>query len=162
MLLLLDASVLIAFYSDKELNTPSLLHQLSYNECTLVIPLAVYEEIERGRKATITILRNAIEKGEIIVNKDVTMEETIAFNKLHPKLHHGEIQVLLLGNKNKTIGTPFFCCIDEDPARKIAEKIGVAAKGTKGLVRFLKEKQLISNEKMESLLYQLNHCNFRA
>jgi len=162
MLLILDASVLIAFYSEKELNEPELLHRLAKNDCTLVIPLAVFKEIENGRKQTIAILSKALESGIITVNKDVTSEETETFGKRYPKLHDGEIQVLLLGLRNKTSGRSYFCCVDEDPGRTVADKIGVAVKGTKGLVKLLSEKQVISNEKMESLLYRLNHCNFRA
>jgi predicted nucleic acid-binding protein len=162
MLLIIDASVLIAFYSKDELNEPNLLHQLACNGCSLVLPLAVFEEIENGRKQTITILNEALKNATIMVNREITLAETVTFGKRYPKLHNGEIQVLLLGQKSKTNGMPYFCCIDEGPARSIAEKNEVLVKGTKGIVRLLGEKGIISNEKTESLLYRLNHCNFRA
>ena len=162
MLLIIDASVIIAFYSKDELNEPKLLHELACNGYNLVIPSAVFEEIENGRKQTITILNDALKSSMITVNREITLAETLTFGKRYPKLHNGEIQVLLLGQKSKTNGIPYFCCIDEGPARSIAEKNEVSVKGTRGLVRLLGKKEIISNEKMESLLYRLNHCNFRA
>jgi predicted nucleic acid-binding protein len=162
MLLIVDASVIIAFYSKDELDAPQLLHQLSSKGCKLIIPLAVLEEIQKGRKPTIEILSKAVESGIISVNREITTEETIIFRKLHPRLDDGEIQVLLLGLKYKALGTPYFCLVDEDPGRHVADRISIATKGTKGLIALLNEKQIIDKQKMESLLYRLNHCNFRA
>ena len=162
MLLIIDASVLIAFYSQNELDEPYLLHQLSYNGCTLIIPVAVFEEIKNGKKPTIDMLSKAVDSGIISINKEITNEETITFRKLHPRLDDGEIQVLLLGLKYKALGTSYYCSIDEDPGRHVADRIGVATKGTKGLITLLNEKQIIDKQKMESLFYRLNHCNFRA
>jgi predicted nucleic acid-binding protein len=162
MLLILDASVLIAFYSKNELNDPQLLHELAHNGCTLVIPIAVYEEIKNGRKQTIELLSKALENNVITINKDITIEETKAFGRLHPSLHNGEIQVLLLGLKNKATETDYFCSIDDGAGRRVADKLGVVTKGTKGLIKLLSEKHVIDAEKTESLLYRLNHCNFRA
>lgn len=162
MLIIIDASVLIAFYSQYELDNPQLLHQLACNGYTLVIPLAVFQEIKNGRKSTFDILTQAVANWTINVNSEISIEETQPFRKRNPRLHDGEIQVLLLGLKCKTLGTPYFCSIDEGPARRIAERMGVSIKGTKGAVTLLKEKQIIDDVKMESLFYRLNHCNFRA
>jgi predicted nucleic acid-binding protein len=162
MILIIDASTLIAFYSQNELNEPNLLHQLSLYDFTLVIPLAVFEEIKSGEKPTIDTLTKAIADGIIKVSGDVSPEETLAFGKRYPRLHNGEIQVLLLGLKYKNLGTEYYCSIDEGPARDIAERLGIAKKGTKGLIALLYKNGIIDGDKMESLLYRLSHCNFRA
>jgi predicted nucleic acid-binding protein len=161
MILILDASTLIAFYSNNELNEPNLLHQLASNGCTLIIPQEIFTEISNGRKPTFNILKKAIEDGIIKISHEVSLEETLAFEKRHPRLHHGEIQVLLLGLKYKASGVAYYCSIDEGPARNVAEKEGVPKKGAKGIIMLLHERGIIDRGKMESLLYRLNHCNFR-
>lgn len=161
MILILDASTLIAFYSNNELNEPNLLHQLACNDCTLIIPQAIFAEIRDGRKPTFNILKEAIEDGIVRISHDISLEETLALEKRHPRLHHGEVQVLLLGLKYKTSGVEYYCSIDEGPARNVAEREGVPKKGAKGVIMLLHEKGIIDRGKMESLLYRLDHCNFR-
>lgn len=162
MIFVIDASPLIAFYSENELNEPELLHSLVANYCQLLIPEAVYEEIKAGRKATYSILSKAIEEGNITINKEISLEETKVFGNRYPRLHNGELQVLLLGLRLKSRNsTPFCCIIDEEPARAIAEKYSIPLKGTIGLIKYIRSIDIIDDKKMESLLYKLNHCNFR-
>ena len=68
---------------------------------------------------------------------------------------------MLLGLKYKASGVPYYCSIDEGPGRGIADKQGISKKGAKGLIALLKEKGIIDRDKMESLLYKLDHCSFR-
>ncbi len=159
--MIIDASPIIAFYSENELDEPDLLHTLSQNNHRLIVPTAVYEEIRTGHKSTFSILAKAIKDEKIQVCNDITPEETDLFGKRYPRLHYGELQVLLLGLKLKANGTPYFCIIDEDPARSIAKRIGITVKGTKGLITLLNQRGIIDKSKMENLLYRLNHCNFR-
>jgi predicted nucleic acid-binding protein len=162
MILILDASTLIAFYASSELNEPNLIHQLAFCGYALVIPRAVFTEIEKGQKPTFSILTKAIKDGIIKVNDDISIEETLAFEKRHPRLHLGEIQVLLLGLKYKASGVPYYCSIDEGPGRIEADRQGISKKGAKGLIALLNEKGIIDQDKKENLLYRLDHCNFRA
>jgi predicted nucleic acid-binding protein len=161
MILVLDASPIIAFYSQNELNEPNLLHQFSNNGYTLITPLSVFEEIRAGRKPTFDILTEATTHKIIEINNEITSQETLVFGKRNPHLHNGEIQVLLIGLKLKASKIPYYCSIDEGPARSVAERNGIATKGTKGLVVLLNELGIIGKDKMESLLYRLSHCNFR-
>jgi len=161
MIMIIDASSIIAFYSENELNEPDLLHTLSQNNRSLIIPVAVYKEIRKGGKPTVSILSKAIEDNTIQVCSDITPEETELFRKRHPRLHDGELQVLLLGLKMKANGTPYCCVIDEGPARSIAKRIGLNVKGTKGLIFLLNQIGVVDKSKMERLLYTLEHCNFR-
>lgn len=160
MIFVIDSSSLIAFYSVNELNNPDLLHALAKNN-KLIIPVAVFEEIKGGRKPTFSILEKAIEEQKIEVSDDITVEETRSFEKRYPRMHKGEIQVLLLGLKLKINSVPYFCIVDEGPARTVAIKNEIALKGTKGLLVLLKELGFIDCGFMESLLYRLDHCNFR-
>jgi predicted nucleic acid-binding protein len=162
MILVLDASPLIAFYSENELGEPSLFHELTKKGFILMIPTTVFEEIKNGRRPTFLTLAKAIREKKIQVNRDISSDETISFGKRHPRLHAGEIQVLLLGLRFKGSGVPHYCVIDEGPGRTIAERNGIAVKGTKGLITMLNQLGIIEKDKMESLLYRLDHCTFRA
>jgi predicted nucleic acid-binding protein len=158
MNLIIDASTLIAFYSSDELNEPALFHQLANNGCTLLMPQAVYQEIMAGRKPTVNILNEAIQKGIIKLSDEVTNEETIAFRNRHPQLHDGEIQVLLLGMKLKTLGLEYYCVSSDIDAKNVAQKYGLTLKGTRAIISLLNQLKIIDDEKRESLFYRLNHC----
>lgn len=162
MILVIDASPLIAFYSENELGEPNLLHELIKNGFNLIVPVAVFEEIKNGRRPTFLTLTKAIKENKIQINHDISSDETISFGKHNPRLHKGEIQVLLLGLKLKASEVPYCCVIDEGPGRTVAERNGIAVRGTKGVIAMLDQLRIIHKGKMESLLYRLNHCNFRA
>jgi predicted nucleic acid-binding protein len=161
MILVIDASPLIAFYSENELGEPNLIHELSKNGFELMVPSAVFEEIRNGRRPTFLTLTKAVRENKIQINHDISSDETISFGRHYPRLHKGEIQVLLLGLKLKASGVPYFCVVDEGPGRTVAERNGIAVKGTKGLIVMLNHLGIIEKDKMESLLYRLDHCNFR-
>jgi len=161
MILVIDASSIIAFYSENELGEPNLLHELAKNGFSLIVPVAVFVEIKNGRRPTFLTLTKAIKEKKIQVNRDISSNETISFGKRYPRLHEGEIQVLLLGLRLKASGVPYYCAIDEGPGRSVAERNGIAVKGTKGLIAILNQLGIIEKDKMESLLYRLDHCNFR-
>lgn len=97
MILILDASPIIAFYS--EMRKPQLLHELTDYGYHLVAPDAVVSEILKGRKPTWSTLQKAIEDGKIKTVTDFSSSEISAFKKRYPSLDEGEIQVLILGAK---------------------------------------------------------------
>ncbi len=162
MILILDASPIIAFYSENELNEPELLHTLTEHNYQLVIPQAVFGEIERGQKPTRFKLLEAIKENKIALNTDISEEETKKFRNRHPRLHDGEVQVLLLGLKMDSESKSYWCLIDEGSARKIAMQNNLKLKGSKGLIFLLNDLGIITHEKKENLLNRLNHCNFRS
>ena len=162
MLLILDASPLIAFYSSIELDDPRLLHSLATNNHQLMIPQAVFDEIRRGHKDTLNILLKAIADAKVTIDTEVSFEETERFVRRHPKLHEGEAQVLLLGLKKSASGQKYYCIIDETPGRQIAQENKLSLKGTRGLIAYLRGNGIIDGERMASLLYRLDHCNFRS
>ena len=163
MIFVLDASTLVAFYAENELDEPELLHSLKSDGHQLIIPRAVFEEIEKGRKPTYLILSKAVRDNVVTVNDEISDEETDQFGKRHPRLHVGELQVMLLGLKLKANGeTQFYCLIDEEPGKTIAERNGIPVKGTRGLINLLNKIGIIEKTRMETLLYRLDHCNFRS
>lgn len=155
----MDASSIIAFYS--EINEPSLLHKLVEFGYDIIVPIAVVEEIRKGRKPTLSILNKAIEERKIVVHKRFSVSEISNFGKRYPNLDEGEIQVLILGLKLKREGKENFCVLDEGPATKIAKKKGIAKKGTIGLLDLLSELGIIDKNRKENLLNELKQSTFR-
>lgn len=160
MILILDASALIAFYS--EMREPQLLHELTDYGYHLIAPVAVANEILKGRKRTCSILKSAIEDGKVTICKEFSSSEISAFKRRFPSLDEGEIQVLMLGAKMKKRGSEYVCILDEGPARKIATRHHIAKKGTIGLLDVLNDLGIIDSEKKENLLNMLKHSKFRT
>lgn len=159
MILILDASVIIAFYS--EICESQLLHELTAYGIHLFAPNAVVKEIRKGRKHTCSILNKAIKDGKITVFTDFSPLEVSAFKRRFPNLDDGEIQVLILGEKMKKRGSEYTCVIDEGPATKIAIQRKIARTGTIGLLDVLNDLGIIDENKKENLLNVLKHSKFR-
>lgn len=159
MILILDASAIIAFYS--EMREPQLLHELTNYGYHLIAPVAVVNEISKGRKHTRSILNKAIEDGKISICNEFSPSEILAFKRRFPNLAEGEIQVLILGVRMKKRETSYLCVLDEGPARKIATQHKIAKKGTIGLLDVLNDLGIIDNSKRKNLLNVLKHSRFR-
>jgi len=159
MILVLDASVIIAFYS--EMQKPELLHALTNYSYRLIAPIAVVNEISRGRKPTWSLLRKALEEGKIKVEKKFSSSEVQALRRKHPNLHEGEIQVLILGREFKKQKCEYTCVFDEGPATKIAIRHHILRIGTLGLLDKLNDLGIINMKEKEKLLNVLDHSKFR-
>ena len=159
MILILDASSIIAFFS--EISEPQLLFELTNYGYHLIAPVAVVNEIMKGRKLTRSILKKAIEDGKITTFNEFSSSEISASKKRYPSLHEGEIQVLILGEKKKKRGSEYLCVLDEGPATKIASRHQIAKIGTIGLLDVLNDLGIIDKKKKENLLNVLNHSEFR-
>jgi predicted nucleic acid-binding protein len=159
MILILDASVIIAFYS--EMHEPQLLHALIDYGYQLVAPIAVVNEILKGRKPTWLVLKKALEEGKIKTVKEFSSSDILAFKAGYPNLDEGEIQVLILGRKLKRQGRLYMCVIDEGPATKIARRNNISRTGTLGLLDKLNDLGIIDEKKKEKLLSMLEHSKFR-
>jgi predicted nucleic acid-binding protein len=161
MILVFDASPLIAFYSEKEINEPSTLHELIKFGYEFVVPIAVVKEIQRGRKLTASRLVGSISMGRITVYNKFSIKEVSRLMARYPKLDEGETQVLILGKRLKRKCKEYFCILDEGPATKLAIQHGIAKKGTIGLLDLLNDLGIINKEKKENLLNVLRHSSFR-
>ena len=161
MMLFLDASCLIAFYSNNEMDSPFLLHKLVDCGYELVVPKKVYEEIDKGKKNTINILNNAIKTGVIRVDPNGSNEQVNKLKNRFPKLDDGEIQVIFLGDISKKNNDKYRCVIDEGPGRNIAKRMGLCLIGTLGILKLLSEHDVLNEEKRQILYKRLQKSNFR-
>ena len=159
MIFVLDASAIIAFYS--EICKPQILHELAEKGHILIAPVAVVNEISKGRKATWLTLEKAIEDKKITVEKNFSQTELQLVRNRYPNLHDGEIQVLIVGTKLKKKDCEYKCIIDESPARKIAKRNRIALTGTYGLLDVLKDLGIIEEQQKENFLNKLEHSKFR-
>ncbi len=160
-MLVIDASPIIAFYS--EMKVPELLHKLVEFDNCLVIPIAVSNEIKKGRDKhnTFFILETAKKDGYIEIYENFSTDEILTFQHRYPNLNDGEIQVLILGNKFKNEGEEYCCVIDESPATKVAKKLSIFRKGTLGLLDILDEIGIINKVEKTKLLNRLEKSRFR-
>ena len=161
MKLLTDASNIIAFYSENELNEPCLLNSLKEHGYQIIVPQKVYEEIKRGKKSTILHLCDAIRKGIVKIDPDGTEDEINAMQRRNPKLDSGEIQVLLMGEECKEKDEEYYCVIDEGPGRQIAKRRSLCLQGTIGILNLLEALKIISPAKREILYRRLECSTFR-
>lgn len=161
MILVFDASPIIAFYSEKEMNEPTILHELIKFGYKLVVPIAVVKEIQKGRQLTASRLNESIRTGIITVYDKFSVGEVSRWMIRHPRLDEGEIQVLILGKKLAEECKEYLCILDEGPATKLAVQYGIAKKGTFGLLNLLNDLGIINKDKKENLLNLLRHSSFR-
>lgn len=159
MIFVLDASPIIAFYS--EICEPQSLHKLVEIGHDLIVPIAVVNEISKGRKLTWSTLEKAIEDKKIKVETNISESELQTVRNRYPNLHDGEIQVLILGTKLKKKNCAYKCVIDESPGRKIAKRNQIDLTGTFGLIDVLTELGIIKEEQKENFLNKLEHSKFR-
>jgi predicted nucleic acid-binding protein len=159
MIFVLDASAIIAFYS--EICKPQILHELTEKGHVLIVPTAVVTEISKGRKSTWSTLEKAIEEKKITVETDFSQTELQLVRNRYPNLHDGEIQVLIVGIKLKKKAAEYKCIIDESPARKIAKRNQIAITGTYGLLDVLNDLGVIEERQKENFLNKLEHSKFR-
>jgi predicted nucleic acid-binding protein len=156
MKLVLDSSVIIAFYT--ELNKPELMQSLINLGHELIIPLSVLEEIKKGQ--TITRLQPDVNNQKITIRSKLESEIN-RLNRRYPSLHKGEIEVILWGLSYNNSGEQYLCIIDDKQARQVALKNKIKITGTIGLLKMLSDAGLISESERENLVKQLTGLGFR-
>lgn len=151
-----DNSALILFleYIEEE----KCLHLLSESGEHLIVPESVYHEFDHrdfdGK------LDESIE--ESILKKFEGMSESIEqrIKNRFPVLHDGEINVLTWGMQLKKENKNFWCVLDESNGRKAAKKLNLPVKGSIGLLKILKDKNLISKSQLEIICDKIKDSPF--
>ncbi|NMX21857.1 hypothetical protein C5S30_05385 [ANME-1 cluster archaeon GoMg4] len=156
MKLILDTSVLIAFYT--ELKRGYLLASLQKHGYVLLIP----EYIVRNEiKTDLDMLYKVIEKGEIKILPQIRDEDVEELKFRFPSLNRRELEVIWWGKYFKSGGEKYLCVLDDGKARKTAQKWGIEIIGTLGIIEALNELGIINKDEREEICVKLRNKGFR-
>lgn len=155
MKLILDATVLIAFYT--ELQRSDLLKSLAFRGFELLIPNAVYDELIPDKN--FEQLKKDIYANLFSVLSPVPSDEIRRLRFRFPWLHDGELEVIWWGQQFDK--DEYYCILDDKKARESARKLGLKVKGTVGLLRLLNDIGVISKEERKELCLELVKRGFR-
>ena len=153
---ILDSSALICIFDD--LDRPDLMDKISELGHDLAVPRYVLEK-ELFRKAKRRTAEMA-ETGAVRILEN-SAKEFEAFLKAFPGLGLGESHVLLSYTKEAGAGRKAYCILDERDARALAAEAGIRYTGLLGLLRMLKNRQILGAQDAESISAALRDSRFR-
>ena len=148
--LVLDSSAIIVL---AEINMANIMEALGME---IIVPQAVYEEVVvKGRsKPGSEELRDLIHRGKVRVLKP---RNTALVEALNDPLGIGESEAIALA-------VEFDCTVilDDRIARLKAKSMGLAVKGTIGLLRLAYDRGIIDKNKLVQTLRELKEYGFRV
>jgi len=155
----LDASPIIAFLDEiHEFGLLLLVRSCGYE---LIVPFRVWEEVTL-RPSSRAILARCLVEGSLTRWEAVDEAAIRTFEDDHPSLGPGESEALLVAFDLRKAGFDVVCILDEKPARHIAETMDLPVKGTLGLLKMLRERDLITLAREASCRIALRGSSFRA
>lgn len=152
-----DSSPIIAFFEELDsYATLLLLKDLGYE---LSVPQAVREEITKDPGAT--LLAQCISDGDVVLLQPLEPRDIRGFQLSHPVLDDGETAVILhaleIGRTEDVVSL-----LDEGPARRVAQGLGLRVTGTVGVLNLLRDANLISEAEDRTLRQRLGASSFRV
>ena len=151
---ILDSSVVILFLDD--IDEEGCLYMLSEIGEILLLPESVYDEVlDEDTKSKMNSL---ISKGILRKIEGANCEENI-LKRRFLTLGNGEINVLACG-KNLQKQEKIWCVIDETHGRNAAEKLGIPLTGSIGLIKILKEKRVLNEDKLKNIVNKIRESPF--
>ncbi|MCE4620800.1 MAG: DUF3368 domain-containing protein [Desulfurococcales archaeon] len=148
--LVLDSSVIIAL---AEINMANIIEVLGME---IIVPQAVYEEVVvkgRGRPGS-GLLEDLARQGKV---KVLAARDRALVEALHDPLGMGESEAIALAVEHGCT-----VILDDRIARLKAKSMGLAVKGTIGLLRLAYDKGIIAKEKLIRALRELKEYGFRV
>ena len=151
-----DSSTLIAIFT--ELNMPELLTKLVQSGYKILICKEVAEE--SGLDMSKGTVKQLADAGDLMIY-DTPSTDLAKFRAEHPQLGKGECSVLCCARKQVQEGNDYCCVLDDKIARRIANQLRIRFKGTVGLVKKLLERNAISRQEFDDIIYKLRQSSFR-
>ena len=125
----------------------------------LVITHSVYREILAGSSGK-TCCKLVSEK-KIRVIKMNSDEQIRDYKKSHPQLGDGEIDSMLSFLQISKNGDSTYCIFDDGVARRKAGEMGIKFTGFLGLLKIMREREILTTKEYEEIITQLRKSNFR-
>lgn len=142
---LMDTSSIILFLD----LIPEYEFLITFSQTGEIMIITSHVETEYYNKAGDNITPNynlnKLLKEEIILRDNCEINEI--FEKRYFKLGIGEKSIMSLALEYKEQNKEYYCVLDDNDARKVANKLGLNIIGSIGLLVLLKEKGLLENPK---------------
>ena len=155
---ILDATTVIAICS--EIDYPELLEKIGLLGHVLAIPSHIVES-ELLDKNTRKIMAKYVQSNKIQILKKNTVQEIREFQKDFPGLGMGESDSMLAYQKLQDAGERVYCILDDGKARKKATDLGIRFTGLIGLLKMMKQKNVMSHDEIDKVVNLLKDSNFR-
>ena len=156
MKLILDTSVLIAFYT--ELRMEHLLLSLSKHGFGILVPEYILIE---EMKSDLDRLHKAVRNDEIGTLSQAPNEDIRTLKDRFPSLNRGELEVMWWGMSFKKCNETYSAVIDDGKARKCAQKLEIEMTGTLGLIEILNDLEILSKKEKAIICRTLRSKGFR-
>lgn len=156
MKLILDTSVLIAFYT--ELRMEHLLLSLRKHGFEILVPEYILRE---EMKSDLDQLHKAVRNDEIDTLSQAPNEDIQTLKDRFPSLNRGELEVMWWGMHFKKCNETYSAVIDDGKARKCAQKLKIEITGTLGLIEILNDLAILSKKEKAIICRTLRSKGFR-
>ena len=126
----------------------------------IIITDQVHKEL-KNNKETEKIISPELKKGNINISTPIKDQELKKFRARYPMLGVGECSVILTALEMDKNNKKYYAILDDKNARKIANNLGIRMTGTFGLLKTLKEKQMIDELTFEQCKKDMEKSKFR-
>ena len=154
---ILDSSLIIAIFD--EICKPELIDKIIQLGHSITIPASVHYEIRKD-SAFSDIIR-LVEQDKIQILTQNTKEEITTFQKKFPGLGLGESDVLLSYQKLQNGNERMYCVLDDKTARRKAAQLNIQFTGLLGLLKLMKERNIIDPDEVNDIGDRLQASKFR-
>lgn len=154
---ILDSSLIIAIFD--EICQPELIDKILQLGHSIAIPTSVYDEICND-SAFAGIMR-LIKQDKIQILTQNTKKEISMFQKKFPGLGLGESDVMLSYQKLQNSNDRIYCILDDKIARRRAAQLSMPFTGLLGLLKRMKERNIIDPVEVRNIGDRLRTSKFR-
>ena len=155
---ILDSSVMIGILD--ELDRPDLIDKILELGHDLAVPKYVVETELRGKVQS--RVREMVESGKIEILGECSAKDLDDVLTTFPGMGRGEYHVMQSYRKMVVEGRKAYCILDERKARSYASKTDIKYTGLIGLLRMLKNRQILNERDAEGIGAALKDSGFRT
>lgn len=155
---ILDATTIIAIFN--EIDCPNLIDKILELGHDLIIPSYIMKS-ELLDKSTLKITHKFVKQEKIQILEKNSIEEIQEFQKSFPGLGLGECDSMLSCQKLKNDGTRVYCILDDGKARTKASELNIEYTGLIGLLKLIKDRNIMRPDEINEVIVMLKKSNFR-
>lgn len=143
-----------------EINYPELFDKIIQLGHDLAIPSHIMNS-ELLDKSTLKMVNEFIEQNKIKILNYNTIEEIREFQKDFPGLGLGECDSMLSYQKINNGKDKIYCIFDDGKARNKALELNIEFTGLIGLLKLIKDRNIMDSQEIENIVQMLKQSNFR-